>query len=500
MPPNTKKPFVSLPSEALESTEIDIRHDLIDCYVDICTPDVPALFTENFDYAHIRGHFVHGILTDHELYGKTIYCHIIKDVYAARVRSLQTYDAVSKDIVSRWAYPTCVDHNLFEDMDYTYNRYNIYKENNVSLERSSIIKPNTVIGSDSKIGQKATIGQSILGRRCVIGDGATVTGSYLWNDVIVGAGTDIQRALIANNVVIGANCKIFPGAIIAPNVKIADGTTVYGDSLTTKTSPAVLEEGGDEIPTDEKIVGKDGEGHLYEESESDSDELSRIHASTLIRPDSALSDTSVSSFSSVSSTTSTRSPSHVRSRSRGSMPHMDPDDDEAPESFFREAYSHLVNALQNAHPVEVVALELTSLRMTHDAPFSSVRKAAASALVSRAVHMQPATPPAKSLPAMLTPWKELWERMVFSRADQVEMVLELQRASVGVVNGATILFAAMKCLYDIDVLEEEAISAWAKDDRGKGGEMESVRSLADKFVAWLEEAEEESEEEDDDDE
>ena len=35
-----------------------------DCYIDICSPEVLLLFTDNFDYQHLRRDFVKGILSD----------------------------------------------------------------------------------------------------------------------------------------------------------------------------------------------------------------------------------------------------------------------------------------------------------------------------------------------------------------------------------------------------------------------------------------------------
>jgi translation initiation factor eIF-2B subunit epsilon len=65
---------------------------------------VPALFTENFDYQDMRRDFVRGILTS-DLLGKTIHTFVIDDEYAARVRSTQLYDSISKDVISRWTFP-----------------------------------------------------------------------------------------------------------------------------------------------------------------------------------------------------------------------------------------------------------------------------------------------------------------------------------------------------------------------------------------------------------
>ena len=37
---------------------------LQDCYIDICSPEVLILFNDNFDYQHIRRHFLKGLLQD----------------------------------------------------------------------------------------------------------------------------------------------------------------------------------------------------------------------------------------------------------------------------------------------------------------------------------------------------------------------------------------------------------------------------------------------------
>src|SRR5271156_3501779 len=74
--------------------EIDIRQDLIDCRIDICTPDVLGLWSDNFDNQTPRKDFLYGVLKDHELNGKTIHTYIIQDHYAARVASLPSYDRI----------------------------------------------------------------------------------------------------------------------------------------------------------------------------------------------------------------------------------------------------------------------------------------------------------------------------------------------------------------------------------------------------------------------
>lgn len=78
--------FVQLEPELLTGLqEIELRHDLIDCGIDICTPDVLALWSDNFDYEAPRRNFLHSVLKDYELNGKTVHTYIVKDHYAARV-------------------------------------------------------------------------------------------------------------------------------------------------------------------------------------------------------------------------------------------------------------------------------------------------------------------------------------------------------------------------------------------------------------------------------
>lgn len=43
---------------------VQLRTDLEDCFIDICAPEVLMLFTDNFDYQHLRRDFVKGLLSD----------------------------------------------------------------------------------------------------------------------------------------------------------------------------------------------------------------------------------------------------------------------------------------------------------------------------------------------------------------------------------------------------------------------------------------------------
>lgn len=271
--PDGENMIILPPDLTKEHSELQIRTDLIDCFVDICSPDVPALFQENFDYQHIRRHFLHGILTDYDLYSKTIHTHIIPDQYAARVRSFQTYDAVSRDIMSRWTYPLCPDSNLGTDQTYSLKRGNIYTEEGVTLARSAIVKPMTVLGAGTSIGENTIVGQSAIGRECRIGDNIVIERAYIWDLVVIGDGCKINNAVIANNVTMGKCCVIEPGSVISYGVKLAEGTIVKGGSrICNSKNRRDGEDSDDEKQTDESLVGISGLGFAYEDSESEDEE------------------------------------------------------------------------------------------------------------------------------------------------------------------------------------------------------------------------------------
>ncbi|KAJ6917809.1 hypothetical protein NC651_012100 [Populus alba x Populus x berolinensis] len=65
---------------------------------------VLSLFTDNFDYQHLRRHFVKGLLVD-DIMGYKIFTHEIHSSYAARIDNYRSYDTISKDIIQRWTYP-----------------------------------------------------------------------------------------------------------------------------------------------------------------------------------------------------------------------------------------------------------------------------------------------------------------------------------------------------------------------------------------------------------
>lgn len=251
----------------LSHPELDVRQDLIDCSIDICTPDVLSLWSDSFDYQSPRKHYLHGVLKDYELNGKTLHTYIIKDHYAARVRNLKAYDAISKDILSRWTYPLCPDTNLLSGHSYELRKGSLYQEKGVTLARSCIIGRRTVIGAGTSIGDRTEIKNTVLGRNCKVGRNVKLDGAYIWDNVVIGDGTDVRGAIIADGVTIGNNCTVAAGALISYGVKITGGISVEGGKRITKTQID-----GTVGKNDPTVVGEGGEGYEFIHGEEEEDE------------------------------------------------------------------------------------------------------------------------------------------------------------------------------------------------------------------------------------
>lgn len=102
---NTNGKFV-LRRESFESYNVfDIRHDLLDAHIAVCSPAVLQLMADNFDFETLDN-LVHGILVNEEVLGMSVYGHVVEGAeYAACISDPMTYHHISQNVMSRWSYP-----------------------------------------------------------------------------------------------------------------------------------------------------------------------------------------------------------------------------------------------------------------------------------------------------------------------------------------------------------------------------------------------------------
>ncbi|KAI9889149.1 MAG: hypothetical protein M1814_005740 [Vezdaea aestivalis] len=483
--------------------EIEIRSDLIDCHIDICTPDVLALWTDSFDYESPRKHFLFGVLKDHELNGKTVHTHVLREHYAARVRGLQAYDAISRDLTERWAFPLCPETNLLTHQNYRHERGNVYREDHVRLGRTTRIDHQVMIGRDTTIEEGSSIKNSFLGRRCKIGRNVVLNGAYLWDDVTVGDDSNIQQAMLANDTIIGKRCKVLPGALLSFGVQIGDGITIEPSKRITKFK---LRKSSDfEENTETVLVGQDGHGFSYE-SDSETENIEKATTAMFYNmSDLAVSESSISSINSDSEM-------EVESRPRpasGSFGGSFSGEADHVDDFHTELSTAVFDSLQKGDEATIISLELQSLRLSNNASYQQVRRAVSAAFIRRIVYLidSESQRTVTAVELALRSHKQIFDNMIFdqdaaSKTDQVDLLLVLQRLLARRGNGGAILLQIAQILYDMEVIMEDGFNQWGEDKRSTGNkELAEVRKPTEQFIQWLaqEESEEEEEEEEDDD-
>ncbi|CAN6843490.1 unnamed protein product [Brassica oleracea] len=129
--------------------------DMQDCYIDVCSPEVLSLFEDNFDYQHLRRHFVKAVLVD---------------------------DIMGKDIIQRWTYPYVPDISFSGNRALKVGRQGVYKA-------CDVVQSRCYIWNDVTIEDGCEIGNAIVCDGVKIRAGAVVQpGAVLSFNVVVGRG------------------------------------------------------------------------------------------------------------------------------------------------------------------------------------------------------------------------------------------------------------------------------------------------------------------------
>ncbi|CEO99312.1 Translation initiation factor eIF2B subunit epsilon [Plasmodiophora brassicae] len=260
----------------IDNAAATFHTNLFDTFIYICSTAVLDLFADQFDMQNIEHDLFAQVLGSSSILGYSVFAHIVPDRYAARVNGVKTYDAVSRDIIERWAFRFAVDNGCDSHCaSYSSQRMNIFKEvgegalSPPRIAQSAVITRNTVIGAGSVVSACARVTDSVLGRNVTIGNDAVCTGSYLWDGATVGARSVLDRVIVARNVQIGSDCNIGQGVMLADGVRIGNGVRVPPYTriwIPTRKSGASDEfdgdEDGDELSTPLDL-GPDGLGVVY---------------------------------------------------------------------------------------------------------------------------------------------------------------------------------------------------------------------------------------------
>lgn len=499
-----KKKKMSIPLSLFEGKkQVDLHYDLLDCHVSICSPQIPQLFADNFDY-QTRDNFIRGILVNEEILGNHIYTYIISDQYAARVCNLHTYDAISKDVMHRWVYPLVPDIAPTDEPPYSYGRHNIYLNSGVTLARGCILKHDVAVAGGSVIGANTYIANSVIGPNCVIEDNCHIEGSYLWSNVTVKKQSTIHSSIIADGVEIKSNVKVEPGCIISFRVIIGPDFTVQAGSRITGKLDTIADNNDGFDSDDEqerkaspeysrqvlaKEVGNEGFGYLWQAQ----------HVDDSTDEDIVIEKWAIESESSDSDDVGSVTSSHGQSPEALFDAIMD--GELMQDRFYAEVLESIRSGIAEHTNLDTMKLEVNSSKHAYNIPIDDVPVA-----ILRAIMEGPPNESSPSTAAMLSyievainRLKQLLQNYLENHSRQVKVLGSITEL---VSQNPTLLVGFAKIvlfLYNADVIKEPAILQWyehlvASNDLTN---MQEIVTKIKPVVIWLQTAEEESSSEED---
>ncbi|XP_060940090.1 translation initiation factor eIF-2B subunit epsilon [Limanda limanda] len=485
------------------SDEFEIRHDLLDCHISICSPQVAELYTDNFDY-QTRDDFVRGILVNEEILGNQIHMHVTKDGYGVRVSNLLMYDSVSSDLVRRWVYPLTPEANFTdrEGRSCTFSRHNVYRGSGVSLGQGSQMEENVLIGCDTSIGANCHISNSIIGNNCTIGDNVVLNHAYIWNKVHIASNVEISQSVVCDKaevkegVTLNKQCVLAYNVVIGPNVSLPEGTVVsmhHPEEEEEEDDDEFLsddaEVGQSKDKTKQKVfspaeVGAEGQGYIWKASsldDTEDEELAQCLWGLVLNPD-------------------------VESESEDSEPE-DPDDPVIPSPemdddkvFQLEVMGTLQRGLEENIRCDNLVLEINSLKYAYNITLKEVMQILTRVVLEYPFQQQGSQLTASQYVAVLLPllkkWAPVFKNYVKRAQDHLDCLSAFEEFFLEQESHWPAMVKVLMNMYQLEILEEELILRWFSQaaTTDKSRQLRKNQGLQ-KFIQWLEEAEESSEEE-----
>ncbi|KAL6498835.1 hypothetical protein OROGR_028382 [Orobanche gracilis] len=491
---DTSKGTISLDKALLvDNSSISLHNDKQDCYIDICSQEVLSLFTDNFDYQHLRRHFVKGLLVD-DIMGYKIFTHEIHSSYAARVDNYRSYDTISKDIIQRWTYPLVPDVHYFGNCVTKLERHGVCRASDVWLSRSAKIGPFTVIGSGTAVGNYSEVSNSVIGEGCVIGSNVLIEGCYIWDKVTIEDGCKLKHAIVCNGVIIKSGAVVEAGVVLSFKVIVGRGFVVPAYSKVSLLQQPVIQDSDEEL----EYADNSG-GNLEIASISNTPEILNEE----MRTDLSDSQTQVGQGGvgyiwlvceggyeewrhSVAPITSERLAEILRNTTdeveisnedNNILPpsgELEPDSVEDSDEDANDDFAHFEREV-----------EATFLRAVHENVKEDHVILEVNSLSCELV---------KNVASIIAKRKRLLKDYLTSIDDEIEVILKFEEMCLESTKEYSTLFVQiLNLLYDEDILQEDAILNWASEKEEADESDKLFVKQAEKFIQWLNEASEEEE-------
>ncbi|KAK4282850.1 hypothetical protein QN277_014177 [Acacia crassicarpa] len=506
----------------LDNPSISLHHDKQDCYIDICSPEVLTLFTDNFDYQHLRRHFVKGLLVD-DIMGYKIFTHEIHSSYAARIDNFSSYGTVSKDIIHRWTYPLVPDVMFFGKSGTKLERQGMYRASEISQSHSAVVGPFTVLGSGTKIGDNSKISNSVIGQGCTIGSNVQIEGCYIWDNVTIEDDCELRHAIVCDGVTIKSGAVLEPGVVLSFKVVIgpefvvpsyskvslfqqpieedSDEELEYADSTSAMNS--LMDKYGAEAASQvletqsssASELGVGGAGYVWSKCDGGNEEEWRHSVAPI--PADKIAEAMEILEDGLDYDGSILPPSGELKSDNDS----DIDDIENPRDdscFGKEVEATFLRLVHENIQEDHVILEVNSLKLSYNKSAADCAGAIFHAMMKYALEIPHSSAGSlvQNVDSILTTWRKLLTSYLAEIDEQIEVILKFEEMCLESAKEYAPLFTKiLSIMYDKDIIGEEAVLSW-EDEKREADEADKVFvKQAQTFIQWLREAPEEDDDE-----
>ncbi|XP_008476004.1 translation initiation factor eIF-2B subunit epsilon [Diaphorina citri] len=439
---NQKK--VNIPMEnILLYSKLEICAHLASTGIMICSPAVPPLFSDNFDF-QTQEHFIKGVLINEEILDCRLYCSVVDDIeYGISVKDWPSYQIASRDIVQRWVHPFVPS--------YKYRRNNIYLAEDVLIGKTSVLKQQVVIGEGSSIGENTQLSHCIIGRNCTIGSNVRLEKSYLFDNVKIEDNCEVRLSVLSYNTGVGEHSKLLNGCLLGTGVLIGNKTCLSGVKLPSA--------GADEVD--------DGN------NDSDEEEVPKFKCESEQELDSDESDS--------------ESENDVDSVDGQGTPPMDDT-----SLFYTEVVDSLLRGYEEKLVCDNLTLEINSSRYAYNVTVKEVNFYMVKAIL--VVKNKPDMDMKSFHTHMMSKinyFLPLFKNYIKNESAQQDCLDAFEEFAEENESLSVVAGKLLHKLYDKDILSEDIVTKWFNKL-----EPSSLRKSVEPFVKWLLEADEESEEDD----
>ena len=231
--PKSKTAEVRCNNEYPKAISMELRQDLVDTEIAICTQEVLHHFADNFDKSSLKDGFINWMYESEIIEDRVRAFEVQQQgAYMGRIHDPRLYGIVSKDVLQRKAYPLVIDKKAIDsNSNYEYQMISRYIEESAQIAISSHVSNVSVIGSNSIIDHNCKIIQSVIGENCQIGNNVTIENCIIDRNVRIEGDCHIVNSIIQSGVRIKANCTIESGSLVASSVIVNEGTNMPSGSI-----------------------------------------------------------------------------------------------------------------------------------------------------------------------------------------------------------------------------------------------------------------------------